>query len=984
MTDGPTIDLDQTRRFLHALTGEESPAVCWQTFADPAELKEEKSLAVTKTLRLAAIEQWLVQVNAKRAGIFVTVNATDGHGRKVENVTGLRALFVDCDGTRELPTEWPLAPSIVVQRDATHWHAYWLLVAGQPRERFTAAQVQLAVHWQTDVSIKDLPRVMRVPGFIHHKGSPTAVALRCAHGQLRYSIDQVMAAHPVDWAALCHSREAIAAALEAERPTLERAAAYWRAAEREGLCGAAVTTPAAASSSAPRPAPPANLSPRPQASGVDLADDDWHVEMYRKWALTIDMAPGAANARGGQDNAAFTIACEGYARSDQVGGRFSYGVVEREVADYLGRVGWSNIDAECARICSSARRRENKRCTLPTRPQRRAHGGAVARAPAERADVGDVFADPPADPPASAAGATGEEGGPKPWDGLDTVRLQTTWVIGDKGVAPVQWDSKAQGWQVKVNNRVSDRPIWPVREGRDLASGALWWEIAWNTREGVRETAWLTEEAMKRGHELVALRSAPITQQQCERCATWLTAAAGAVTNPTIDVTSRVGWVGHNGSRRWVWPEVGAEGARYVGEDLGEVGELAGWRVGVDTLLGLPGDKGYTGLVVLGYSLGSPFARLAGGGRRPVVGLMAQSSTGKGSVLNYAVSAWCEPRVLSQMASSSIKGIQDRGVQFPDCPIVVDDLQQLHQYDPRQAHEVVYFLGNGQRRTTSSKAQKAVGGELRYGVGFYAAESPILQGANLGANLRVIELTTDPCPDEATAKALNRATVHAGAMAGPMARHLATHTAAQWADRIAGHTSAYRATIVGLRGSDAECLAILRVGLEALAACLDIEAFGDQVEEIVAWLAARIATQRETTVDRETQCLAALLDQVLNGHWKEDNSQDGREGQLVAWRKVDDRGTEEIEIDGEMRRIKKIEITEVEVNTAADGPARVLRDFGGETRVLTAWLRRGWLKADGRHLKVKKQWRGQPIGRVLRLTETALAQYRGVIPEPGG
>lgn len=966
------IDLDQAHRFLRALTGEERPAVCWQTFADPDELKEDKSLAVNRTMPLSAIEMWLVGMNRKRAGVFVTVNATDGRGRLSVNVTGLRALFVDCDGTSPLPESWPLAPSIVVQRDATHWHAYWLLVPGQPLTRFEAGQVQLAAHWRTDASVKDLPRVMRCPGFIHHKRDPMAVELRCAHSGLRYTVDEIIAAHPVDWPSLHHDRAAIAAVPESDQPSLQLADAYYRAALRAGLVDKAAPAPAP-----PLPPPPPTSRSSPAArsrpgADLDLDYDLWHIAQFRKWASHVSTAEGAGNPRGGRDKAAFQMACEGAGRVDQVGGRFDRGVVDDVVRDYLQRAGVPDVDGACDRIVGSAFSEPRQPHALPQRPQRRSE-----REPArERRDVGDPFADngaPPPPPPPAAPPAAGGDG--PNWDGLNVKLLEQKWVIGPNGVAPVAYDSREREYVVKPNNRVSDLPIWPVREGRDLATGGLWWEIAWATPHGARDSAWLTEEAFKRGHELVALRGAPITQQQCERCATWLTAARSAVTNAHVDVTSRVGWVGHNGSRRWVWPTASKDGARYVGEDLGEVGDLQGWRSGADHLLNLPDDDGYTGLVVLGFALGAPFARLAGGGRRPVIGLMAQSSTGKGSVLNYAVSAWCESRVLSQMASSSIKGIQDRGVQFPDCPIVVDDLQQLHQYDPRQAHEVVYFLGNGQRRTTSSKAQKAVGGELRYGVGFYAAESPILQGANLGANLRVIELTTDPCPDEATAKALARATGHAGGAAAAMAAYLATRPAAQWAELLGEYTSTYRTTIAGLRGSDAECLAILHAGLVALGDVLGSEV---PVAPIVAWLGVRIQAQRDSTVDRETLCLQALLDQVCNGHWREDESQEGRDGQLVAWRKTKlVRDVWEEGEDGVQVKVPVIEMVALEINTAADGPSRILRDYGGETRVLTSWARRKWIRTDGRHLKCKKDYRGKPAGRVLRLTQEALALYQG-------
>ena len=41
----------------------------------------------------------LTKLNDAGAGIFMMVNAGDGRGRKAENVTRVRAVFADFDGT---------------------------------------------------------------------------------------------------------------------------------------------------------------------------------------------------------------------------------------------------------------------------------------------------------------------------------------------------------------------------------------------------------------------------------------------------------------------------------------------------------------------------------------------------------------------------------------------------------------------------------------------------------------------------------------------------------------------------------------------------------------------------------------------------------------------------------------------------------------------------------------------------------------------
>ncbi|MBK7742771.1 MAG: hypothetical protein IPI40_03355 [Betaproteobacteria bacterium] len=110
---------------------------------------------------------------------FVMVNAGDGEVkpgsntcRTAANVVQVRALFVDLDGppitpvlTSSLPPDW------VVQSSPDRWHAYWK-VQDCALGAFTAAQSALAIKFGGDPAVKDLPRVMRVPGFVHRKVTP--------------------------------------------------------------------------------------------------------------------------------------------------------------------------------------------------------------------------------------------------------------------------------------------------------------------------------------------------------------------------------------------------------------------------------------------------------------------------------------------------------------------------------------------------------------------------------------------------------------------------------------------------------------------------------------------------------------------------------------------------------------------------------------------------------------------------------------------
>lgn len=185
-----SLDLEAARSFLAALTGDGGAAVVWQSFDDSKKKRKHLARVLNGTLDEHAAE--LAVLNSKGAGIFVTVNATDGGGRQASNVTALRAIFVDADDTVLPPLA--LAPSFTVH-SARGPHAYWLLAPGEPLERFTDAQTQLARALGTDPTVKDLSRVMRVPGFWHRKGEPLLVTFEPGTGR-RHTIAEVLTAYP--------------------------------------------------------------------------------------------------------------------------------------------------------------------------------------------------------------------------------------------------------------------------------------------------------------------------------------------------------------------------------------------------------------------------------------------------------------------------------------------------------------------------------------------------------------------------------------------------------------------------------------------------------------------------------------------------------------------------------------------------------------------------------------------------------------------
>jgi len=136
--------------------------------------------------------QWL---NADRVGIYVTVNETDGRGRKEENVTRVRAVFIDLDTPGPLPV-FHVKPHIIVESSPQKWHAYWL-TDEITLEEFSDVQKRLFEFYHSDPSVHDLSRVMRLPGFLHGKeATPFRSRLLEAHDLPPYARDELLAGLP--------------------------------------------------------------------------------------------------------------------------------------------------------------------------------------------------------------------------------------------------------------------------------------------------------------------------------------------------------------------------------------------------------------------------------------------------------------------------------------------------------------------------------------------------------------------------------------------------------------------------------------------------------------------------------------------------------------------------------------------------------------------------------------------------------------------
>lgn len=162
-----TSNLELAQAFLNALDCEAS-VWTFQTFDDNA---DRRSTNLARTYSGTLSEHWdkLTRASQNGAGVFVTVNETDGQGRKTANITRVRAVFVDTDGADIEPIR-AAQPHILVESSPGNYHAYWL-VSDAPLDEFKGVQKAMIEAWGTDKGVNDLPRVMRLPGFPHQKVS---------------------------------------------------------------------------------------------------------------------------------------------------------------------------------------------------------------------------------------------------------------------------------------------------------------------------------------------------------------------------------------------------------------------------------------------------------------------------------------------------------------------------------------------------------------------------------------------------------------------------------------------------------------------------------------------------------------------------------------------------------------------------------------------------------------------------------------------
>lgn len=141
--------------------------------------------------RYAEVEATLQALNRTGNDIYFTVNATDGIGRRAENIKYALACWADYD--QGVPDTWKLGPTLRVQSSPGKEQCYWLMFEyGLPADaRWAAANKGLAVATRADTNACDAARILRLPGYVNHKYADKPTVCVTHWGDYHYSLAEI-------------------------------------------------------------------------------------------------------------------------------------------------------------------------------------------------------------------------------------------------------------------------------------------------------------------------------------------------------------------------------------------------------------------------------------------------------------------------------------------------------------------------------------------------------------------------------------------------------------------------------------------------------------------------------------------------------------------------------------------------------------------------------------------------------------------------
>ena len=158
-------NLDETTKFL-SLFGAET---FWFRTLNS---KSGPKTSIDEQLTVKNALDRLQKTNNDGFNVYFIPNKVKGPSGADEYVTEIRAVFADLDGAPLQPVlDCGLLPHIIVETSPGKFHCYWL-VKGLSKTEFKAYQLAIAKRFNSDTSVCNPSRIMRLPGFYHLKGEP--------------------------------------------------------------------------------------------------------------------------------------------------------------------------------------------------------------------------------------------------------------------------------------------------------------------------------------------------------------------------------------------------------------------------------------------------------------------------------------------------------------------------------------------------------------------------------------------------------------------------------------------------------------------------------------------------------------------------------------------------------------------------------------------------------------------------------------------
>jgi len=182
--------LDPIADFRSAIDGLKN-GFTFQTFNDSN--KQDTSLCKVTSGTFREVYKDLGKLNRMGAGVYVTVNETNGVGRKKTDIIRPRAIWIEDDNGANIPT--PLQPHIITETSPNKFHKLFIVKGLTPASHQLLQDI-LVRDYGSDPNAKDLSRVLRIPGFYHTKDrrKPFLSRLLLASESRPYTLDEVLRA----------------------------------------------------------------------------------------------------------------------------------------------------------------------------------------------------------------------------------------------------------------------------------------------------------------------------------------------------------------------------------------------------------------------------------------------------------------------------------------------------------------------------------------------------------------------------------------------------------------------------------------------------------------------------------------------------------------------------------------------------------------------------------------------------------------------